>query len=104
MGRLLTRVVRLRGYSPTVFFDFLFGRRERDRDGSSPEKAVVVGSVGEKYAWMQRHYPCFRPGMQALQTIDGKPYDVLTWRDEKGEERAVYFDIFRFFGSGQLAC
>ena len=58
----------------------------------------MVASVGEEYAWMQRHYPGFQPGMQALQTIDGKPYDVLTWRNEKGEERTVYFDISRFFG------
>lgn len=78
--------------------DFLFGRRGGGRDGSSPEKAIVVGSVGEEYAWMQRHCPGFQPGMQALHEIDGKPYDVLTWRNAAGEERTVYFDISRFFG------
>lgn len=78
--------------------DFFFGRGGGDRDGSSPEKAVVVGSVGEEYAWMQRHHPGFRPAMQALQEIEGKPYDVLTWRNDKGEERIVYFDISGFFG------
>ena len=36
------------------FFDFLFGRAGR-RDGSTPEKAVVVGSVGEEYEWVRRH-------------------------------------------------
>ncbi|MCI0460519.1 MAG: hypothetical protein L0Z62_26495 [Gemmataceae bacterium] len=79
--------------------DFLFGRRGGDRDGSSPDKAIVVGSIGEEYAWMQRHCPGFQPGMQALQEINGKSYDVLTWHNEKGEERTVYFDISRFFGS-----
>jgi hypothetical protein len=77
---------------------FLFGRRRSDRDGSSPEKAVAVGSIAEEYAWMQRHCPGFLPEMQSLQEIDGKPYDVLTWRNAKGETRTVYFDISGFYG------
>jgi hypothetical protein len=80
------------------FFDFLFRRRSGDQDGSSPENAIVVGSVAEEYAWMQRHCAGFRPGMQSLQEIGGKPYDVLTWHNAKGEERTVYFDISGFFG------
>ena len=86
-------------------FNFLFGRRDGGRDGSSAEKAIIVGSVGEEYQWMQRHCPGFRPGMQALQAgmqalqeIEGKPYDVLPWRNDRGEERTVYFDISRFYG------
>lgn len=78
--------------------DFLFDHRGEDRDGSSPEKAIIVGSVREEYAWMQSHHPGFQPGMQALREIDGKPYDVLTWHNDKGEERTIYFDISRFFG------
>jgi hypothetical protein len=35
--------------------------------------------------------------MQALQEIDGKPYDVHTLRNDPGEERTVYFDISRFY-------
>ena len=58
----------------------------------------MVGSVGEEYEWMQRHHPGFHPEGQALQQIDGKPYDVLTWRNPRGEERVVYFDISGFFG------
>jgi hypothetical protein len=69
--------------------DFLFGGPGGDRDGSSPEKAVTVHSIGEEYAWMQRRCPGFQPGMQSLQHIDGKPYDVLTWRNETGEERST---------------
>ncbi|MBM3981832.1 MAG: hypothetical protein FJ304_16465 [Planctomycetes bacterium] len=77
---------------------FLFGRRGGDRDGSSPEKAIVVGSVGEEYEWMRRNCPGWQPVMQALSEIGGKPYDVHTLRDERGEERTVYFNISGFFG------
>jgi hypothetical protein len=79
-------------------FGFLFGRRRGGRDGSTPAKAILVGSVGEEYQWVQRHCPGFQLGMQALEEIDGKPYDVLTLRNEQGEERTVYFDISRFYG------
>jgi hypothetical protein len=79
------------------FLDFFFGRGN-DRDGSSAENAIKVGSIAEEYAWMQRHCPGFEPGMQSLQEIGGKPYDVLTWRNPNGEQRTVYFDISRFYG------
>lgn len=75
-----------------------FGGRAEARDGSTPEKAIVVASVEAEYAWLQRHCPGFRFGMQALCEIGGKPYDVLTVKDAKGEERTVYFDISGFFG------
>ena len=80
------------------FFSFLFGKRGNPRDGSSAEKAIVVGGVPEEYDWVARHCPGFRFRMQALQEIEGKPYDVLTLRNEQGEERTVYFDISSFFG------
>ena len=47
---------------------------------------------------MRRHCPGFQFETQPLQEIDGKPYDVLTWHNDKGEERTVYFDISVFFG------
>lgn len=80
------------------FFDFLFGRRGGDRDGSKPETAIVVNSVGEEYQWLQRNCPGFSFVSQALQQIDGKPYDVLKCRNARGDERSIYFDISRFFG------
>lgn len=82
-------------------FDFLFGRRgeTEQRDGSSPEQAIVVQSIGEEYAWMQRHCPGFQPQSQALIEHNGKPYDALTWCSARGEERTVYFDISAFYGS-----
>ena len=78
------------------FFNRLFGRA--GGEGSSAADAVVVGSVGEEYAWVRRHCPGFQPLTQSLQEIDGKPYDVLTLRNAAGETRTVYFDISRFFG------
>ena len=76
---------------------FLFGKGD-SRDGLSPEKAVVVNSVGAEYEWIQRNCPGFRLVMQALQEVEGAPYDVLTLRNARGEEKTVYFDISRFFG------
>lgn len=76
-------------------FSFLFGR---GRDGASAETAIVVNSIAEEYEWMARNCPGYHPEMQSLQHIEGKPYDVLTWRNDRGEERVVYFDISRFFG------
>ncbi|HEX4612940.1 MAG TPA: hypothetical protein VH092_32420 [Urbifossiella sp.] len=78
-------------------FNFLFGGRG-GRDGSSPEKAVVVGSIGEEYEWMRRHCSGWRPVVQALTHIDGKPHDTHTLKNDRGEERTLYFDISRFFG------
>ncbi|WP_020470876.1 hypothetical protein [Zavarzinella formosa] len=77
---------------------FLFGRNGGDRDGSSPEKAIIANSIGEEYDWIRRHCPGFRPGIQALSEIAGKHYDVHTLRNNRGEERTVYFDISRFYG------
>jgi hypothetical protein len=76
--------------------NWLFG--SAGGDGSSAPQAIVVGSVGEEYAWVQRHCPGFAPQMQSLQHIDGKPYDVLHLKNDRGDERTVYFDISKFFG------
>lgn len=77
--------------------DFLFGRRTGDEEGSSPGKAIVAEGVGAEYAWMKSHCPGFQPGKQSVKEIGGKPYDILTWRNGKGEERTVYFDISGFY-------
>jgi hypothetical protein len=78
-------------------FSFLFGGGGGTA-GATPETAIVVGSVAEEYQWMARNCPGYQPSMQALQHIQGKPYDVLTWRNARGDERVVYFDISRFYG------
>jgi hypothetical protein len=67
-------------------------------EGLSPERAVVVESIGEEYEWMRRHCAGLKPVKQSLCHIDGKPYDVQTLRDERGDERLVYFDISSFYG------
>ena len=79
-------------------FDFLSGRASAGGDGSSAEQAVIVNSVGEEYQWMQRHFPGFTPAKQSLEEIAGKHYDVLTWHNDRGEKRTVYFDISGFYG------
>jgi hypothetical protein len=77
-------------------FDKLSGRGRRD--GSSPEKAIVVGSGPEEYKWVARHCPGFEVKLQALIDVDGNPYDVLTLSNNKGQEQTVYFDISKFYG------
>ena len=76
--------------------DRLFGRG--GGDGSSAALAVSVGSVADEYAWLRRHHPGYQLLVQMLQTIEGKPYDVLEVRDAEGVKRTVYFDISRFYG------
>ena len=83
--------------------DWLLGRGRSEPDGSCASKAIPVGSIGEEYAWMQQHYPGFQPAMQALQEIEGKPLDVLTWRNNRAEQRTVYFDISGFYGKPKTA-
>ncbi len=79
-------------------FDFVLGRAKADQDGSCPERAIIVASIGEEYQWAQHNCPGFTLGKQELQEFDGKPYDVLTLCSPSGEERRVYFDISAFFG------
>jgi hypothetical protein len=80
------------------WFDWLFGNRNKGRDGSSPEKAIIVDSIAEEYTWVRENCPGFAPSMQALVHHNGKPFDVLTLRAATGAERQVYFDISSFFG------
>ena len=79
-------------------FSFLFGSSNGGNDGSTPEKAIIVQSIAEEYHWIHKHCAGYTMQMQALQHIDGKPYDVLTLQSASGAERTVYFDISPFFG------
>ena len=72
-------------------------RHEKDRDGSSPEKAIIVDSVEEEYAWIRRHCSGFQQTMQLLKKINWLPYDVQVLHDEHGHERTVYFNISNFY-------
>jgi hypothetical protein len=75
----------------------LFGRAPA-RDGSSAQRAIVAKSIDDEYEWMQRNCRGYRHTRQALCEIDGRPYDVHTLQDARGQEREVFFDISTFFG------
>ena len=80
------------------WLDFLFGNKNKGRDGLSPEKAIIVDSIAAEYQWLRANCSGFAPEMQALQQINSRPYDVLTIRSAAGEVRTIYFDISAFYG------
>ena len=80
------------------WFDFLFGDKNKDRDGSTPETAIIVDGIAAEYQWLRDHLPGYVPDLQTLTHIDGKPFDVLNVRSANGETRTIYFDISRFYG------
>lgn len=77
-------------------FNLFFGRA--GGDGTSAAQAVVVKSISQEYTWIKRYCPGFQLQTQALQDIEGKPYDILTLCNAVGEQRTIYFDISQFFG------
>ena len=74
------------------------------QDGSGVEKAVVIRAKDEaagvtaEYKWLQNRYPGYTSKQQALASIKGKSYDVLTIETADGVEKTVYFDISNYFG------
>jgi hypothetical protein len=81
--------------------DNLSDRGKADRDGLSPETAIIVRSIAEEYQWIQHNCPGFTLLLQGLKEMNGKHYDYLTLCAPDGEEREVYFDISEFFGKGK---
>jgi len=69
----------------------------KEKDGSSPGKAIIVDSIKEEYQWIKYHCSGWHKEMQMLKEIDGKPYDVQILYNDQGEERTVYFDISKFY-------
>jgi len=75
------------------------------RDGSSPDRAVVVPRDNERdgvaweYAWIREHYGESRRKEQGL-AVDkaGRTLDRITVELSDGTERTFYFDITRYFG------
>jgi|SwirhisoilCB2_FD_contig_31_8600373_length_331_multi_2_in_0_out_0_1 hypothetical protein len=59
-----------------------------DPDGSSPQTAIPVRSIGEEYDWLVTNLPGSRRLGQALIFFDGKPFDVLHGR-RRIERRAA---------------
>lgn len=67
------------------------------RDGSSFQKAVIVGSVRAEYLYIDRTFNGSNILSQVVTANSGRTYDVVTIRTRQGEEREVYFDISGFY-------
>ena len=65
-------------------------------DGSSPDQAYAILSVGEEYAVCR--VAGWKVQEQGLAAKDGRRYDVLTVIDLDGRKFDVFFDITSFFG------
>jgi hypothetical protein len=71
-----------------------------DRDGLSIEKAILIKSVPDEYAWIRQHYPGSVVERQVLLDKNRTPYDKLDVKLADGQKISVYFDISSFFGKG----
>lgn len=67
------------------------------RDGSSFQKAVIVGSVRAEYKYIDRTFAGSNILSQVVKENDGRPYDVVTIKQGNGQEKNVYFDISKFY-------
>lgn len=70
------------------------------RDGSSFEKAIVVKSIAQEYAYVKTVCPECQLQAQSLVFNKKKPYDLLIFKKSNGEEVVYYFDVSRFYGKG----
>ena len=68
-----------------------------NQDGSSFEKAIVVKSISEEYAYVKKVCPDCKFKKQSLRSQGKKYYDVLFF-DNSGTEAVYYFDINSFYG------
>jgi tetratricopeptide (TPR) repeat protein len=66
-------------------------------DGTSPESAYIVISTSDEYTLME--YLGFRVSGQLLTEQKGHYFDVLTGIAPSGQEKQVYFNIDKPFGS-----
>ncbi len=64
-------------------------------DGKTAATAYYVLSIAEEYRVMRELG--FTTQMQALQSVDGQAFDVLSGVDSKGNRVSVYFNICYFF-------
>ena len=67
------------------------------RDGSTFQKAVIVGSKNAEYKYIDRTYP----GAQILSSMivdnNGNPYELVTIVPKGETKKDVYFDVSRFY-------
>lgn len=66
-------------------------------DGKSPESAYIVISASDEYTIIQ--YFGYSLSRQVLQDHDGHYFDVLTTVNQAGEEKDIYFNIDKPFGT-----
>jgi hypothetical protein len=67
------------------------------RDGSSFEKAVIVGSVRAEYLYIDRTFPGSNIISQMVTDNNGNPYDIVTITTKEGQEKDIIFDISKFY-------
>jgi len=67
------------------------------RDGSSFQKAVIVGSVRAEYRYIDRAYPGAQILSQMIVDNNGNPYDMVTIVPKGETKKDVYFDVSRFY-------
>lgn len=67
------------------------------RDGSSFEKAVIVGSVRAEYLYIDRTFSGSDILSQMIVDNNGTPYDVVTILPKEGTKKDVIFDVSRFY-------
>ena len=67
------------------------------RDGSSFQKAVIVGSVRAEYLYIDRTYPGSQILSQMIVDNNGNPYDVVTIVPKGETKKDIYFDVSRFY-------
>lgn len=67
------------------------------RDGSTFQKAVIVGSVRAEYLYIDRTFSGANILSQMVTENNGNPYDVVTIRLKDGSKKDVIFDISRFY-------
>jgi len=67
------------------------------RDGSTFQKAVIVGSVRAEYLYIDRTFKDATILSQMVVENNGNPYDVVTFQTKDGSKKDVIFDISRFY-------
>jgi hypothetical protein len=81
----------------------------RGGDGSDMAHAVVIVGAPNEFvgvaaenAWVTRRHRGWRKDAQALLSNNGRWYDVISYKTEKGS-RDVWFDITDFYGKNGLS-
>ena len=66
----------------------------------SSSNPIVVDSIQAEYEWIDIHYPEFEVVLQTFSSLkDGvQDFDIINLKNNKGEEREIWFDVTGFFG------